>query len=37
LATLGAANAMKAEELGPTWAEGVQAKMDHQRFIDPLG
>jgi hypothetical protein len=25
------------EELGPTSAEGVQAKMDHQRFIDSLG
>ena len=37
LAILDAANALKAEELGPTSAEGVQAKMDHQRFIDSLG
>jgi hypothetical protein len=37
LAILDAANASKAEELGPTSAEGVQAKMQHQRFIDSLG
>jgi hypothetical protein len=37
LAILDAANALKAEELGPTSAEGVQAKMDHRRFIDSLG
>ena len=37
LAILDAANALKAEELGPTSAEGVQAKMDNQRFIDSLG
>jgi hypothetical protein len=37
LAILDAANALKAEELGPTSAEGVQAKMEHQRFIDSLG
>jgi hypothetical protein len=37
LAILDAANALKAEEPGPTSAEGVQAKMDHQRFIDSLG
>jgi hypothetical protein len=36
-AILDAANALKAEELGPTSAEGVQAKMDHKRFIDSLG
>jgi hypothetical protein len=36
LAILDAANALKAEELGPTSADGVQAKMDHQRFIDSL-
>jgi hypothetical protein len=37
LAILDAANALKAEEPGPTSAEAVQAKMDHQRFIDSLG
>jgi hypothetical protein len=37
LAILDAANALKAEEAGPTSAESVQAKMDHQRFIDSLG
>jgi hypothetical protein len=37
LAILDAANALKAEELGPTSAEAVEAKMDHQRFIDSLG
>jgi hypothetical protein len=37
LAILDAANALKAEELGPTSAEAVQAKMEHQRFIDSLG
>jgi hypothetical protein len=37
LAILDAANALKAEELGPTSADGVRAKLDHQRFIDSLG
>jgi hypothetical protein len=37
LAILDVANALKAEELGPTSAEAVQAKMDHQRFLDSLG
>jgi hypothetical protein len=37
LAILDSANALKAEELGPMSAEAVQAKMDHQRFIDSLG
>jgi hypothetical protein len=37
LAILDAANALKAEELGPTSAEGAQVKMDHRRFIDSLG
>ena len=37
LAIRDAANALKSEEIGPTSAEAVQAKMDHQRFIDSLG
>jgi hypothetical protein len=37
LAILDAANALKAEELGPTSADDVQAKIDHKRFIDSLG
>ena len=37
LAILDAANALKAEELGPTSADDVQAKIDRKRFIDSLG
>jgi hypothetical protein len=37
LAILDAANALKAEELGPTSADDVQVKIDHKRFIDSLG
>jgi hypothetical protein len=37
LAVLDAANALKAEELGPTSADGVQAKIDHRRFVDAPG
>ena len=37
LAILEAADALKVEDIGPTTAEAVQAKMDHQRFIDSLG
>ncbi len=37
LAILDAADALKGEEIGPTSAEAVEAKMDHQRFIDSLG
>ena len=37
LKILDAANAMKAEELGPTSAEGVETGLDHKRFIESLG
>jgi hypothetical protein len=37
LAILQAADALKAEEIGPTSAEGVQANIEHKRFIDSLG
>jgi hypothetical protein len=37
LAILEAANALKIEEIGPTTAEAVQAKIDHKRFVDSLG
>ena len=37
LAILDAANALKAEEIGPTSAEAVQAKIEHKRFIESLG
>jgi hypothetical protein len=37
LAILQAADAMAIEEIGPTSAEGVQAKMEHQAFLDSLG
>jgi hypothetical protein len=37
LAVLQAADVLKAEDLGPTSAEGVQAKLDHRRFMDSLG
>jgi hypothetical protein len=37
LAILQAADALNVEEIGPTTAETVQAKIDHKRFIDSLG
>ena len=37
LAILEAADALKAEEIGPTTAEAVQAKLEHDRFIESLG
>jgi len=37
LAILQAADAMKAEEIGPTTAERVQANIEHKRFIDSMG
>ena len=37
LAILEAADALKTEEIGPTTPEGVQAKIEHKRFIESLG
>jgi hypothetical protein len=37
VAVLQAADALKAEEIGPTSAEAVQANIEHKRFIDSLG
>jgi hypothetical protein len=37
LAILEASDALTIEEIGPTTAEAVQAKIDHKRFIDSLG
>ena len=37
LAILDAADALKAEEIGPTSADAVQDKIEHKRFIDSLG
>ncbi len=37
LAILKAANALKAEQIGPVSAEGVEAGLDHKRFIESLG
>ena len=37
LAILQAADAITAEEIGPTSAEGVRAKIDHDEFIESLG
>jgi hypothetical protein len=37
LAILEAADALTVEEIGPTSAEGVQANIEHKRFIDSLG
>ena len=37
LAILQAADALKVEEIGPTSAEGVQAELEHKRFIESLG
>jgi hypothetical protein len=37
LAILEAADALTVGEIGPTSAEGVQAKIEHKRFIESLG
>ena len=37
LAVLQTADAIAAEEIGPTSAEGVRAKIDHDAFIESLG
>ena len=37
LAILQAADAMKIEQIGPTSADGVEAELDHKRFIESLG
>jgi hypothetical protein len=37
LAILQAADAITAEEIGPTSAEGVRAKIEHDEFIESLG
>jgi hypothetical protein len=31
------ADAITAEEIGPTSAEGARAKIDHEAFIESLG
>jgi hypothetical protein len=37
LAIVQAADAIAAEEIGPTSAEGVQAKAEHDAFVESLG
>jgi hypothetical protein len=37
LAILQAADALKIEEIGPMTAEGVEAELEHKRFIESLG
>jgi hypothetical protein len=37
LAILQAADAMNVQEIGPTSAEGVQAKIDRRSFLESLG
>jgi hypothetical protein len=37
LAILEAADTLTVEEIGPTSAEGIQAKIERKRFIDSLG
>jgi hypothetical protein len=37
LAILQAADAIAAEEIGPTSAEGVRAKIENDEFIESLG
>jgi hypothetical protein len=37
LAILQAADAIAAEEIGPTSAESVRAKIEHDEFIESLG
>ena len=37
LAILQAADALNVEEIGPMSAEGVEAGLDHKRFIESLG
>jgi hypothetical protein len=36
-AILQVADAIAAEEIGPTSAEGVRAKIEHEGFIESLG
>ncbi len=37
LAILQAVNALKADDAGPKTAEGVQARIAHERFVESLG
>jgi hypothetical protein len=37
LAILQAVSALKADDVGPTSAEGVRAEMEDKRFLDSLG
>jgi hypothetical protein len=37
LAILQAVGSLKAGDIGPTTAEGVQARMAHERFVESLG
>ena len=37
LAIREAAGALKIDEIGPISAEGVDAELDHERFIESLG
>jgi hypothetical protein len=37
LAILQAADAIASEEIGPTSAEGVRAKIEHDEFLESLG
>jgi hypothetical protein len=37
LAILEAADALKIEEIGPTTPEGVEAELNHKRFIESFG
>ena len=37
LAILQAADALNVEEIGPTSAEGVEAGLQHKRFLESLG
>ena len=37
LAVLHAADALNVEEIGPMSPEGVQAKLQHDRFLESLG
>jgi hypothetical protein len=31
------ANALKADDAGPKTAEGIQARIAHERFLESLG
>ena len=37
LSILQAVDALKSDEIGPTSAEGVQAKLTRERFLESLG